>query len=166
MNRHYDRAHYMDRVRKLREAVPGIGLTTDLIVAFPGETEEQFEHTLSLVDEVGYDSAFTFIYSPRTGTAAAKMPDQIAPEIASERIQRLIALQEKRQREEMCRFIGQREEVLIEGLSKRNANEVSGRGRHGISVSLSGSEADIGQIVPVAITGVKLNTLTGTRLEE
>lgn len=166
MNRHYDRAHYMDRVRKLREAVPGIGLTTDLIVAFPGETEEQFEHTLSLVDEVGYDSAFTFIYSPRTGTAAAKMPDQIAPEVASERIQRLIALQEKRQREEMCRFIGQREEVLIEGLSKRNAKEVSGRGRHGISVSLSGSEADIGQIVPVAITGVKLNTLTGTRLEE
>jgi tRNA-2-methylthio-N6-dimethylallyladenosine synthase len=164
MNRHYNRAHYMERVRRLREAVPGIGLTTDLIVAFPGETEEQFEHTLSLVDEVGYDSAFTFIYSPRTGTAAAAMPDQIDPEVASERIQRLIALQEKRQREEMLRFVGTREEVLVEGLSRRNANEVSGRGRHGITVSLAGSEEDIGRIVPVEITGVKLNTLAGSRI--
>ena len=164
MNRHYNRTHYMERVRRLREAVPGIGLTTDLIVAFPGETEEQFEHTLSLVDEVGYDSAFTFIYSPRTGTAAAAMPDQIDPEVASERIQRLIALQEKRQREEMLRFVGTREEVLVEGLSRRNANEVSGRGRHGITVSLAGSEEDIGRIVPVEITGVKLNTLAGSRI--
>lgn len=163
MNRHYDRAHYMDRVQKLRNAVPGIGLTTDLIVAFPGETEIQFEHTLSLVDEVGYDSAFTFIYSPRTGTAAAKMPDQIPPEVASERIQRLIALQEKRQREEMLRFVGADEEVLIEGLSKRNASEVSGRGRHGISVTISGTEDDIGKIIPVRITGVKQNTLAGIR---
>lgn len=166
MNRHYDRKHYLDRVQKLRSAIPGIGLTTDLIVAFPGETEEQFEHTLSLVDEVGYDSAFTFIYSPRTGTAAAKMPDQIPPEVASDRIQRLIALQEKRQREEMMRFVETQEEVLIEGLSKRNANEISGRGKHGISVTISGSENDIGKIIPVQITGVKLNTLAGIRMDE
>ena len=94
------------------------------------------------------------------------MPDQIPPEVASDRIQRLIALQEKRQREEMMRFVETREEVLIEGLSKRNANEISGRGKHGISVTISGSENDIGKIIPVQITGVKLNTLAGIRMDE
>ena len=166
MNRHYDLAHYLEKVRKLRSAVPGIGLTTDLIVGFPGETEEQFQHTLDLVDLVGYDSAFTFIYSPRTGTKAASMPDQVPAEVSSERIQRLIALQEKRQREELTRFVGMRESVLVEGLSKRSAEQVSGRGRHGISVTLPGSEADIGTIVDVRIEGVKQNTLSGVRLNE
>ena len=93
MNRHYDRARYLDRVKRLREAVPGIGLTTDIIVAFPGETEAQFQDTLSLVEEVEYDSAFTFIYSPRTGTRAAAMPDQIDPAVATDRIQRLLKVQ-------------------------------------------------------------------------
>ena len=165
MNRRYTRAEYMDKVRRLREAVPGIGLTTDIIVGFPGETEAQFEDTLSLVDEVGYDSAFTFIYSPRTGTAAAKMPDQIPAEVSTERIQRLIALQEKRQREQMVRFVGQEEKVLVEGLSRRSDRQVSGKGGHGISVTFPGSERDIGQIVPVRITGLKNNTLSAERKE-
>ena len=166
MNRHYTRAEYLAKVRALREAVPGIGLTTDLIVAFPGETEAQFEDTLSLVDEVGYDSAFTFIYSPRTGTAAAKMPDQIAPEVATERIQRLIALQEKRQREMMARFVGQEEDVLAEGLSRRSDRQVSGKGGHGVSITFPGSAADIGQIIRVRITGQKNNTLSAERCGE
>ena len=165
MNRHYDRAGYLDRVRRLRAAVPGIGLTTDIIVGFPGETEEQFLDTLSMVDEVGYDSAFTFIYSPRTGTAAAKMPGQVPEDVATDRIQRLIALQEKRQKEMTARFVGQTERVLVESLSRRSDRAVSGKGEHGISITFPGDSADIGRIIPVRVTGQKNNTLTAERTE-
>ena len=165
MNRRYTRAQYLDKVRKLREAVPGIGLTTDIIVGFPGETEEQFLDTLSLVQEVGYDSAFTFIYSPRTGTVAARMEDQIPEEVATDRIKRLIAAQEEGQRKAMARFIGMEEEVLVEGLSRRSDKAVSGHGRHGVSITLPGSEADIGQIVRVRVNAMKNNTLVGERID-
>ena len=165
MNRHYDRARYLDRVQALRAAVPGIGLTTDIIVAFPGETEEQFADTLSLVREVGYDSAFTFIYSPRVGTPAAKMPGQIDPAVATERIERLIAVQDECQQRQMRRFLGAEEEVLVENLSRRSAEAVSGKGRHGLSITLPGSAADIGRIIPVRVTGLKNNTLTAERLD-
>ena len=165
MNRRYDRARYLDRVRRLREAVPGIGLTTDIIVGFPGETEEQFQDTMSLVDEVGYDSAFTFIYSPRTGTKAASMEDQIPEDVATDRIKRLIALQDRRQREAMARFVGQEEEVLVEGLSRRSDAAVSGKGRHGVSITCPGTEGDIGQIVRVRVTEIKNNTLMGERID-
>ena len=165
MNRRYDRAKYLDRVRKLREAVPGIGLTTDIIVGFPGETEEQFMDTMSLVDEVGYDSAFTFIYSPRTGTAAAKMEDQVPEDVATDRIQRLIALQDRRQKEEMHRFLGKEEEVLVEGLSRRSDTAVSGKGRHGVSITFPGSEEDVGKIVRVRVTEIKNNTLMAERID-
>jgi tRNA-2-methylthio-N6-dimethylallyladenosine synthase len=165
MNRHYTREQYLDRVRKLREAVPGIGLSTDIIVGFPGETEEHFRDTLELVQEVRYDSAFTFIYSPRTGTKAAGMPDQIAPEVSTDRIQRLIALQESLQQETMSRFIGQEEEILAEGLSRRSDKAVSGKGRHGISVTVAGTREDIGEILRCRITGLKNNTLTGERID-
>lgn len=164
MNRHYTREQYLDRVRKLREAVPGIGLSTDIIVSFPGETEEQFEDTMSLVREVRYDSAFTFIYSPRTGTKAAKMEGLIPADVSTERIQRLIALQESLQQDTLKRFIGQEEEILVEGLSRRSKSEVSGKGRHGISVTVEGSGNDIGRILPCRITGLKNNTLTGERI--
>ncbi len=165
MNRRYTREQYLDKVRKLREAVPGIGLTTDIIVGFPGETEEQFQDTMSLVREVGYDSAFTFIYSPRTGTVAAKMTDQMIPDdVATDRIQRLIAAQDEGQRRAMERFIGQEEEVLVEGLSRRSETAVSGKGRHGISITLPGSQEDVGQIVRVRVTEIKNNTLMGERL--
>jgi len=163
MNRHYTREQYLDRVRKLRESVPGIGLSTDLIVAFPGETEAQFEDTLSLVREVGYDSAFTFIYSPRTGTRAAEFPDQVSPEEAKDRIQRLIALQEELQQKTLSRFLGQEEEILVESLSRRDGQAVSGKGRHGVSVTVPGDAADAGQILSCRITGVKNNTLMGER---
>ncbi len=165
MNRRYTREQYLDKVRKLREAVPGIGLTTDIIVGFPGETEEQFQDTLSIVREVGYDSAFTFIYSPRKGTVAADMEDQIPEEVASDRIQRLIAAQEEGQRKAMSRFIGMEEEVLVEGLSRRSDKDVSGHGRHGVSITLPGSESDVGKIVRVRVTAMKNNTLVGERID-
>lgn len=165
MNRHYTREQYLDRVNALRRAVPGIGLSTDIIVGFPGETEEEFRDTLDLVRQVRYDSAFTFVYSPRVGTAAASMPGQIDAETSSRRIQELIRLQEDLQQETMSRFIGKEEEVLIEGLSRRSNTEVSGKGRHGISVTLPGANEDIGSILRCRINGLKNNTLTAERID-
>ena len=165
MNRRYTREQYLEKVRKLREAVPGIGLTTDIIVGFPGETEEQFQDTLSIVEEVGYDSAFTFIYSPRTGTVAAQMPDQVPEDVATDRIKRLIAAQEEGQRKAMARFIGMKEEVLVEGLSRRSDKDVSGHGRHGVSITFPGNKKDVGCIVRVRVTGMNNNTLVGERIE-
>ena len=165
MNRRYTREQYLDKVRKLREAVPGIGLTTDIIVGFPGETEEQFQDTLSLAEEGGYASAFTFIYSSRTGTVAAEMPDQIPEDVATDRIQRLIAAQEEGQRKAMARFIGMEEEVLVEGLSRRSDKQVSGHGRHGVGITLPGTEEDIGKIIRVRVTAMKNNTLVAERLD-
>ncbi len=166
MNRHYDRASYLDKVEKLRRAVPGIGLTTDIIVGFPGETETQFEDTLSLVRQVGYDSAFTFIYSPRPGTKAAKMTDQVPADIAQARLERLLKAQEAAQAEAQKRFLGMEEEVLVESLSRRSDKAVSGKGLHGVSVTFPGTEADIGQIVRVRITECANNTLRGERIEK
>lgn len=163
MNRHYTRERYLERVRSLRDAVPGIGLSTDIIVGFPGETEEQFEDTMSLVREVRYDGAFTFVYSPRVGTAAAKMPDQVPEEVSGERIKRLIDLQEGLQKETLKRFIGTREEVLVEGLSRRSSEAVSGKGRHAVSITMPGSAEDIGKIVKCRVTAVKNNTLMAER---
>ena len=165
MNRRYTREQYLEKVRKLREAVPGIGLTTDIIVGFPGETEEQFLDTLSIVREVGYDSAFTFIYSPRTGTVAAQMEDQVPEDVATDRIKRLISVQEEAQRKAMARFVGMEEEVLVEGLSRRSDKEVSGHGRHGVSITFPGNKKDIGKIVRVRITAMKNNTLVGERID-
>ena len=164
MNRRYTREQYLDKVRKLREAVPGVGLTTDIIVGFPGETEEQFLDTLSIVEEVGYDSAFTFIYSPRTGTVAASMDEQIPEDVATDRIKRLIAAQEAGQRRAMARFLGTEEEVLVEGLSRRSDKAVSGHGRHGVSITFPGTEEDIGKIIHVRVTEMKNNTLMAERI--
>ena len=164
MNRHYTRDQYLDRVAKLRNAIPGIGLSTDIIVGFPGETDSDFQDTMDLVKTVCYDSAFTFIYSPRVGTAAAAMQEQIDPEISSQRIQDLIMLQETLQQTTMSRFIGMQEEVLVEGISRRSGLDVSGKGRHGISVTLPGNTDDIGNIVQCRINGLKNNTLTAERI--
>ena len=165
MNRRYTRKDYLRKVEKLRAAVPGIGLTTDLIVSFPGETESQFEDTCSLVREVGYDAAFTFIYSPRTGTRAAAMEGRIAQEESTRRIEKLIREVEASTARVHASMIGQREEVLVESISKRDENKVSGKGRRSITVTLEGSEADIGKIIPVTITSAAVNTLRGERTE-
>lgn len=166
MNRRYTREHYLARVRALREAVPHIGLTTDFIVAFPGETEAQFADTLSLADEVGYDAAFTFIYSPRKGTRAADMPDQIAPDVATERIERLIRTVDAATERVHGSLLDTTERVLVETLSKRDAHMVSGKGTRNITVSFPGSAADIGRVIPVRITSAAANTLRGTRINE
>ena len=163
MNRRYTRDRYLERVAALRQAVPGIGLTTDLIVGFPGETENQFADTLSLVEEVGYDAAFTFIYSPRKGTRAAELPGQLPAEITSERIQRLIRTVEKSAEVQHRSLIGQTEHVLVEGLSKRDPGKVSGKGTRGITITLGGDAAEIGQIIPVTITSAATNTLRAER---
>ena len=164
MNRHYTRDQYLERVRKLREAIPGIGLSTDIIVGFPGETEEDFRDTMSLVDEVRYDSAFTFIYSPRVGTKAASMDGQIDPAAATARIKELIALQERLQQETLKRFVGTEEEILAEGLSRRSDREISGHGRHAVSITVPGGAGDIGKIIRCRVNGLKNNTLTAERV--
>ncbi len=150
MNRHYDREHYMELVRKLRERMPDISLTTDIIVGFPGETEEDFEETLSLVREVGYDSAFTFIYSKRTGTPAASYPDQVPDKIAHERLTKLLAEVKERAAERCARFTGQTMDVLVEELN-REPGLVTGRTPHNIVVHLPGDETMIGKIIPVKL---------------
>jgi tRNA-2-methylthio-N6-dimethylallyladenosine synthase len=165
MNRRYTREDYLLKVEKLRAAVPGIGLSTDLIVSFPGETEAQFEETCSLVREVGYDSAFTFIYSPRIGTKAAAMPGRIPDEESSRRITKLIAEVEASTAKAHLEMLGRTEQVLVEGLSKRDPGMVSGKGTRNITVTFKGTEADIGSIVPVHITSAAVNTLRGERTE-
>ncbi len=165
MNRRYTREDYLRKVEKLRAAVPGIGLTTDLIVSFPGETEEQFEDTCSLVREVGYDAAFTFIYSPREGTQAARMPGRIPEDESSRRIEKLIREVEASTARVHESMIGKQEFVLIEGISKRDTNKVSGKGTRNITVTLDGTSEDIGKIIPVTITSAAVNTLRGERIE-
>lgn len=164
MNRRYTREWYLDRVAALRAAMPDIGLTTDLIVAFPGETEEQFEETLSLVNEVRFDSAFTFIYSPRTGTTAAKLPGRIDEETATKRIQRLIKAQDDITSQVLHGLIGQKETVLVEGTSKRDSKQLTGKTARGIACNFAGSTDQIGQIVPVEITGQGSNTLKAIQI--
>jgi tRNA-2-methylthio-N6-dimethylallyladenosine synthase len=163
MNRRYTREKYLERVQALRNAVPNIGLTTDLIVGFPGETDDQFEDTVSLVQTVGFDSAFTFIYSPRKGTKAAELPGQIAADVSSRRIQRLLDTVEAGTASIHQSLIGQNETVLVESLSKRDGRMVSGKGTRGITITFEGSEADIGQIIPVTITSAAVNTLRAVR---
>ena len=166
MNRHYTRAQYIERVQALRARIPDISLTTDVIVAYPGETEEEFEDTCSLMREIGYDAAFTFIYSPRVGTRAASMPDQIAPEIASARIQKLIAIQKESTARRYQAMIGRIKHVLVDDVSKRDAGQVAGKDEHGITVNFPGSVELIGSIVPVRITSCGESTLRGERVDE
>ena len=161
MNRHYTREKYLSVVQKLRAARPEIGLTTDIIVGFPGETEAQFEETMSLVKEVRYDSAYTFIYSPRAGTIAAKMPDGVRPEEKSARIQRLIALQQSITAEILSGMVGNVEPVLVESVSARDAGSVGGKTPRAIMVNFPGDESLIGETVNVKITSAGRNTLRG-----
>ena len=165
MNRRYTREAYLEKVRMLRERIPNISLSTDLIVAYPGETEEEFLDTCSLVEEVRYDSAFTFIYSPRTGTPAAKMPGQIDPETASTRIQKLIAIQKRITAENFQNYIGQCHKVLVDAPSRRDPRQMSGKNEYNITVNFDGTPELIGQIVPVTITEARETTLRGTTAE-
>ncbi len=161
MNRRYTREKYLERVVTLRAKVPDISLTTDLIVGYPGETEEEFEDTCSLVKEVGYDSAFTFIYSPRVGTKAAAMPDQILEDVSSRRIQKLIAIQKEITHSNYAKYIGQVHSVLVDEASKRDATQMAGKNEYNITVNFPGSAELIGRIVRVKITSAGESTLRG-----
>ena len=161
MNRRYTRESYLEKVEKIRRAAPDVGLTTDLIVAFPGETDAEFEDTLDLVRRVGFDSAFTFIYSPRTGTRAAEMPGRIDPALATERIERLIVLQEEATQKVFDALIGTEASVLVTGASRRSPRQFTGKSSRNISVNFEGAPEMIGKILPVRITGKGKTTLKG-----
>lgn len=165
MNRHYDREKYLSLVRRLRAVRPDIGLTTDIIVGFPGETEAQFEDTLSLVREVRFDAAYTFIYSPRAGTRAAEMDDPVSMEEKTERIQRLIALQQSITSEVLASQIGQIQPVLVDSVSTRSEQTIGGKTPRAHMVNFPGSAERIGQTVPVRITSAGKNTLRGEAVE-
>src|SRR5215217_4284711 len=160
MRRTYGRERYMDRVALIREHVPDCALTTDIIVGFPGETEDDFQQTLEVVDEVGYDGAFTFVFSPRRGTEAAGFDDQLPHAVKRERMERLVELVQRRARERAERFVGLTMEVLVEGPSRTDASRLRGRTRHNKTVNFDGTAAP-GELVEVEITGATSTTLSG-----
>jgi tRNA-2-methylthio-N6-dimethylallyladenosine synthase len=160
MRRTYNRERYLDRVAMIRELVPDCALTTDIIVGFPGETEADFEETMEVVDTVGYDSAFTFIYSPRRETEAATLPGQIPHELASERMGRLVELVQQHASERAQRFVGRTMEVLTEGPSRTDPSRLRGRIRHNKTVHFSGVAAP-GELTDVEIASATSTTLAG-----
>lgn len=161
MNRKYTREKYTGLVNALRAAVPNIGLTTDLIVGFPGETEAEFEETLSLVSEVRFDAAYTFIYSPRAGTAAEKLPAAIPEEVKSERIARLIDLQMQISQEVLRGQIGSIRSVLVDAPAARQEGFICGKTGRGHMVNFPGNKSLIGRVVDVSIISAGRNTLKG-----
>ena len=160
MRRTYNRERYLDRVALIREHVPDCALTTDIIVGFPGESDDDFEATLEVVDEVGYDGAFTFIFSPRRGTEAAEMGEQVPHRVKRERMERLVELVQRRARERAERFVGRTMEVLVEGPSRNDPARLRGRTRHNKTVNFDGV-ANPGELVQVEITGATSTTLSG-----
>lgn len=152
MSRKYSRETFLELVRKIKLAIPDVVLTSDIIVGFPGETEEQFEDTLSLVREVGFDMAYTFIYSPREGTPAAGMEDNVPEQVKKERLYRLNDLLSELSRDSHERLKGEIVEVLVEGESKNNANVLAGRTRTNKLVHFEGPKEWIGEFVQVEVT--------------
>jgi tRNA-2-methylthio-N6-dimethylallyladenosine synthase len=161
MRRTYTRERYLDRVALIREHVPDCALTTDIIVGFPGETEEDFAQTLSVCEEVGYDAAFTFVYSPRRGTEAAEMTEGLVPhEVKVERMQRLVEVVQRRAHTRAQRFVGRTLDVLVEGPSRTDPSRLRGRSRHNKTVHFAGL-AQPGEIVTVDIHAATSQTLAG-----
>jgi tRNA-2-methylthio-N6-dimethylallyladenosine synthase len=160
MRRTYSRERYLDRVRLIRSYVPDCALTTDIIVGFPGETEADFRQTLEVVDEVGYDGAFTFIFSPRRGTEAATFEDGVSHEEKVERMERLVEVVQRRARERAQRFVGRTLDVLVEGTSRTDPSRLRGRSRHNKVVNFTGL-ASPGEIVRVRIDAATSQTLAG-----
>jgi tRNA-2-methylthio-N6-dimethylallyladenosine synthase len=160
MRRTYDRGRYMERVALIREHVPDCAITTDIIVGFPGETEADFAETLEVVEEVGYDGAFTFVFSPRRETEAAAMGDQLPHPVKVERMERLVEAVQRRAAERAQRFVGRTLDVLVEGMSRTDETKLRGRTRHGKAVNFDG-EARPGKFVPVEIESATSQTLSG-----
>jgi tRNA-2-methylthio-N6-dimethylallyladenosine synthase len=160
MRRTYDRERYLRLVERLRGAIPDLALGTDIIVGFPSETEEDFQDTLAVVEEVRYDSAFTFIYSPRVGTEAAAMPDQVPEDVKHERLERLVEVVQRIAAERNAERIGLVDEVLVEGPSRTDARRLRGRTRRNTTVNFTGS-ATAGELAHVEIEASTSTTLSG-----
>lgn len=165
MARKYTREQYLELAHKIKMAIPNASFTTDLIVGFPNETEEQFEETLSLVREIEFDSAYTYIYSPREGTPAAKMKDNVPMEVKRERLARLNALVNEISAKKNLAYQDQIVEVLVEGESKKNPDVLAGRTRTNRLVNFTGPKSVIGEIVYVKVTEAKTWSLTGEMVE-
>lgn len=166
MNRRYTSGHYLELVDALRERVPDMELTTDVIVGFPGETEEDFSDTLALIDRVGFAGAFTFKYSPRTGTAAAKMPDQVEEAVKRERLARLNALQSRKTRENNEKYLGKTAELLIEGCEKRAEPLLFGKYGNFKQVYFQGDASRVGSYCKVRAEKLNKNSLFGTEVTD
>lgn len=145
--------------------MPDIALTTDIIVGFPGETDQDFKDTLDLVKQVEYDLAFTFLYSPRPGTKAAVMTDQVPEEVKKERFNQLLETVNEIAARKNKAYLGKIEEVLVEGLSKNNDQILSGRNRKNKLINFAGDKSKIGQIVNVKITATKSFSLDGVEVD-
>jgi tRNA-2-methylthio-N6-dimethylallyladenosine synthase len=163
MRRTYSRERYLRLVDDLRSAIPDLALTTDLIVGFPGETEEDFLETIEVVEEVRFDGAFTFVYSPRSGTEAAAMPTQVPDEVKHARIERLVEVVQGVARERNAERIGRVEQVLVEGSSRTDPALLRGRTRRNTTVNFTGSE-QAGELVDVRIEGATSTTLRGVQV--
>jgi tRNA-2-methylthio-N6-dimethylallyladenosine synthase len=162
MNRGYTRAQYLDLIAALRDAVPDLALSTDIIVGFPGETESDFEATLEMIERVQYDNVFAFRYSRRPGTPAATMDEQVADEVKASRNARLLALATRVAATRSARLSGHEVEVLVDGASKRNPGELSGRTRCNRVVNFDGKGTAIGDVVTVRVTDVMPHSLRAT----
>ena len=165
MNRHYDREYYLDLVKKIKSEIPDVTLTTDIIIGFPGETEEDFLDTLSLCEEVGYDSAFTFIYSRRNHTPADKMENQIPDDIKHDRFNRLVEAINKKVVIKNKEYEGKVVEVLVEGPSKNDETKLTGRTRNGKLVNFAGDEKLVGELVNLKIVRAQPFSLIGEIVE-
>jgi tRNA-2-methylthio-N6-dimethylallyladenosine synthase len=162
MRRTYTRERYVTLAEKMRAAIPDLAFGTDIIVGFPGETEDDFRQTLEVVEEVGYDSAFTFVYSPRAGTEAASLPDQVPHELKIERMERLVEVVQGGARARNAARIGRVEEVLVEGTSRTDESLLRGRTRRNTMVNFTG-EAQAGELVDVLIESATSTTLRGVQ---
>ena len=165
MNRHYDREYYLDLVKKIKSEIPDVTLTTDIIIGSPGETEEDFLDTLSLCEEVGYDSAFTFIYSRRNHTPADKMENQIPDDIKHDRFNRLVEAINKKVVIKNKEYEGKVVEVLVEGPSKNDETKLTGRTRNGKLVNFAGDEKLVGELVNLKIVRAQPFSLIGEIVE-
>src|SRR5206468_680247 len=162
MRRTYSRERYVRLASEMRAAIRDLALGTDIIVGFPGETEDDFRETIEVVEEVGFDSAFTFVYSPRQGTEAASMPEQVPHELKIERMERLVELTQRLAHDRNAARVGRVEEVLVEGTSRTNDSLLRGRTRRNTTVNFRG-DAAAGELVPVEIEGATSTTLRGSQ---
>jgi len=161
MKRGYTALEYKSLIRKLRAARPGISISSDFIVGFPGETEQDFEATMKLIDDIGFDASFSFVYSPRPGTPAAEMPDEVTPEVKLARLYRLQARIEQQEQAISEAMVGTVQRVVVESVSKKNTRELAGRTDNNRIVNFAGSPGMIGRFVDVIILAVSMHTLRG-----